>query len=220
MKPVSKTASAALPALALDATDLHELHTLFSATCKGVTVSDGSFEYESVEELQQSHGARLSKFEIRGRTPYVSLAFNRSNAQASIFLYAEEGDDSAQALYVRLSALLLARRRWHVRLLPWPVTYVLMLAGLALSAFSVLISLGGRHEPRLVLGASVTALILWPLFLLGVLGQKGITYVIRPVTRKQRSQRWADFRDKIVLALLSALVGGILGAVIHAYSTR
>jgi len=220
MKPISKTEFGALPALVLDATDLHELLTLFSATCKEVTMSDGRFEYESLDELLQNCGGHLPRLAIRGRSPYVSLEFNRSDFPKCIFLFASEGDDSAHALYLRLLAFLRDRRRWYVRLLPWPVLYVLTGISIALSAASLSSAFTARLGPHVAQAVSATPLVVWFVFILGLLGQQGVTYVIRPGTRRQRFQRSSDLRDKIVLALLSALVGGVIGAVIHAYSAR
>lgn len=143
----------------------------------------------------------------------MSLEFNRSNILRGTFLYAEAGDDAAQALYVRVSAFLWDRRRWHVRLLPLPVALLFSLASLPLTAAVLFDLFRAPHAPRFTL--LVASLIVSPLGMLGCLGALGISYALSAVTRKQRSQRWADQRDKILVALISALIGGILGAVIQ-----
>jgi hypothetical protein len=209
MKPLKAHASLRFPALSLDATDLQDIAVLFTSTCGEVKFSDDSFEYDSLAELLEHAGNKLTRLQIEGRQPFVSLKFNRGDFPTSIFLSAED-DAKGHALFHSVAKLLDQHRRWHVRLLPWPIIIILAL-GLELLLLGV---------PEPTPPSKLVAVLLLLTIILGVAGQAGVTLHLSSATRKQHSQRWTELRDKLVLAILSALIGGILGALIHAATSR
>ncbi|MGD9639581.1 MAG: hypothetical protein AB7U85_11110 [Alphaproteobacteria bacterium] len=83
------------PSVNLFKDDLVKIIELLSEVCEIVEISDDEYEYESLEELQQTKGLTPKKISISGRNPNVSIDLKQrgswlyriSSDQQSIYAY-------------------------------------------------------------------------------------------------------------------------------------
>ena len=167
---------------------------------KSVQIHDGEYEYSSMEELLQNHKNTISELHVYSNEAQIDFHYNW---QVGVTFVCPVNRPEEEALFLRTREFLSQRfNRWNY-LLDVRVWGVFLILSAALFAFfqkshpTDIIPLWGLI-PLLMLIISVT-----PLrgFLLNLITTNG---------RGERGLFWKTNKDKIFLALISALTGAAI----------
>jgi hypothetical protein len=198
MKKVKDSKFENFPASSLYREDLEEIITLLKSGCKDVTISDGEYEFASLDELAQKHPTSLSRLEIKGHPPYVSLSFRREPFNGTR-LYASE-EDAAEPVFLKVRELMRRKKRTICALFP-PVFWM--------PAF-IIAQIGVRLLDTQEIHKAIVSLIVSIGMLLSLLFNGGFMFFISTKSVSQRGQFWETNKDKIFLAVISAIIGAII----------
>lgn len=207
MKQISQSKSVDLPPTELYLEDIDELCQIIRGAAKNVRIEVPGYELESPDELaalsKQLPTKVLHEFKIKAREPYIILEIYPHSSH----LYISDQTLELLGIQTKITEFMIQRRQtfwWAMN--PWLVSF---LAPIAIFA--------GAKFNKWVFGA--TAII--------VIAAYWWTYrrtfrshtIFFLSSRKERDSFWMRNRDKIILAILSALIGAIAKGLYEYIST-
>lgn len=194
MKKLHRKEFVNLPAVSLYRDDLDEIVLLLSAD-RAVRISDGEFEFDSLDELAKKRGATPSTLELDTDFGAVGLKIRRLKFS---FLWGSESPS-----YLQIRELLRKRTTFLAKVFVWKawlpsavLLYVLDLAGPTLG-----VNQSGGVVVRALSIAAVVGLLASQLVQGGVGSSANLTL------RHETSTFWSRNGDKILLAMVSAILG-------------
>jgi hypothetical protein len=205
MRPMTRSHSWSGPSVFLSREDLEEILSVFTSTCKTVSISDDEFEYDSLDDMREGRGATVRKLVISGDEPPISLKLQRY-AFPGVFLTAHNPTASAETAFFRTHQILDRSKRFLAYGLR-PGTWMLFLWIFILQGFFT-----RWPELFIIHGAVVFSLVLG--LFTALFGQNGSLSVISLVRRHERDSFWRRNWDKLILAAISAILGAIAREII------
>ena len=214
MKKIEKSQSKVLPSVRLFRDDLDQAAEMLRETCEKVVFIYSDYEFESLEELAQKVGSRISSLEIKGVGPYVSLHLKRDFP--AVFLYCSEGKES-QTIFLRLKDFLMSKVKWQ--------TYVFSPSVGIISLVLFIVSLIAISQNSVRSVITNPYVRLFPLIFLFValasaVYRSGIAYTIILEARHQRLSFFSRKKDDIIMLILGAIIGTIITAVVAHWISR
>ncbi len=221
MKEKHLSLSATFGPVILYREDLEEIITILSkASSNGIKLYDATYKYDSFEELLSEHPDRINSFAIKCvGEPYVTLSL--TNRSPAVELSAPNRE-SAEAVFFKLKDLLASR----VRPLPKIIFgTVICLSIMGMASIILPLSILAFTDAFLWLAGTPK----WIFLVLGIItgtilsvGTAFIKYAdsgkmnyISTKYRKDRSgfyKRNKELIDKIIVGVITAIIGGIIGA--------
>jgi hypothetical protein len=196
-----KPRSCQIPAIILYREDLIELMELLGTLGKSLQIHDGEYEYSSMEELLQNRKTPLSELHIFSNEAQIDFNYKRP---AGVTFVCPVNKSEEEALFLRTREFLDQRfNRWNYLLdvRVWAVFLTLSLA-LFLLFFQ-------KSYPPDVMPLWVSI----PLLMVVITAAPLNGYLLNLVTTNGRGERglfWKTNKDKIFLALISALIGAAI----------
>ena len=201
MKKNLKPRSYQIPAIILYREDLIELMGLLGTLGKSLQIHDGEYEYSSMEELLQNHKNTISELHVFSNEAQIDFHYNW---QVGVTFVCPVNKSEEEALFLRTREFLSQRfNRWNY-LLDVRVWGVFLILSVAL----FLLFFQKSHPPDFM---PLWVLIPLPMLIFSVTPLRG--YLLNLVTTNGRGERglfWRNNKDKIVLALISALIGAAI----------
>jgi hypothetical protein len=122
MERIKHTRTARLGTLKMYREDLDQLVELFNASCRQVIISDNDHRYDSLAEMKQHIGSKITNLDIQGENPRVHFLLNQREYMAagpgtpsvpSIFneLRTEEISEAAESAFLRIRDFLSPYKR-------------------------------------------------------------------------------------------------------------
>jgi len=208
MKKIDKHRAKDYAPLILWAEDLSDLLTVLT-DCEDPKIVADDVEYDSLEEfLKDVKGRRPLYFALKTSKPYVSVELNPRWAR----LYASSSQTIASGVFLKLDSILSRCERKPRILLKYGVVMTAWIASPLLVWFPPLKPLA-YLEPWLM-----AVVIPWGLYASYVHIWK--FSLIRPIFHHESPSFFKRNFDGIVIALISAFVGAILGAAALKFSDR
>jgi hypothetical protein len=201
--------------------DLDQFLSFFQKACKIFTISDSRNRYESLDEMKKEIGSRIKDLDVRGEDPGVHFLLNQQQTVPTaapgstpttttiVFneLRTEEISDSAEALFLRVREFLIERQRPLIR---WPFALISLAGLVGLIYFAIGDSRAAIAPWRTLLstlvfvGAGVAALKI-----------PNQIFLDKKVDSPTFWSRHKDeFAKGAILALISSLIGGVIGYLI------
>jgi hypothetical protein len=222
MKEKHLSLSATFGPVILYREDLEEIIKIFSkASNNGIKLYDATYKYDFFEELASEHPDRINYFAIKCvGEPYVTLSLTSRSPAVEL---SAPNRESAEAVFFKLKDLLASR----VRLLPKIIFYAvicLSIIGIIASIILPLLALTFVYSFLWLAGIPK-----WIFLILGIttgiILSVGIAFIkyadsgkmsyISTKHRKDRSgfyKQNKDLIDKIIVGVITAIIGGIVGA--------
>jgi hypothetical protein len=195
-----KPRSYQIPAIILHREDLIELMELLGTPGKSLQIHDGEYEYSSMEELLQNHKNTISELHVFSNEAQIDFHYNW---QVGVTFVCPVNKSEEEALFLRTREFLSQRfNRWNY-LLDVRVWGVFLILSVALCAFFQ------KSHPTDIMPLWV--LIPLPILIFSITPLRG--YLLNLVTTNGRGERglfWKNNKDKIFLALISALIGAAI----------
>jgi hypothetical protein len=196
-----KPRSYQIPAIILYREDLIELMGLLGTLGKSLQIHDGEYEYSSMEELLQNHKNTISELHVFSNEAQIDFHYNW---QVGVTFVCPVNKSEEEALFLRTREFLSQRfNRWNY-LLDVRVWGVFLILSVAL----FLLCFQKSYPPDFM---PLWVLIPLPMLIFSVTTLRG--YLLNLVTTNGRGERglfWKNNKDKIFLALISALIGAVI----------
>ena len=198
MKRIHSDQFVELPAVTLYRDDLEEILSLISQGGP-VRISDGEFEFDSLEELARKRGSKPQVVELLG-TLGIGLKICRFKPSS---LGAWGADPARAAAYLQVRELLRRRRTILARVFVWQawLPLAVVLFGLDRAARTIVVS----HTAVGIISWLFTASLVG--LLLAQIAQSGAGSTANLLLRHETSTFWNRNGEKLALALLSAIAG-------------
>jgi len=197
MRKIEKSLNLHLPSVKLFREDIDEIAEILKEKCEKVVFIHGDYEYDSLDDIVNKIGTKISSFEIQSSRPYVSIKFKRDIW--GVFLYVSESQD----LFYRLKDFLTSKRKFLSKLFTFPLGLSLLIFGI-ITAFS----------PNLFSLVGIPIGIFSPFFLiLGIISllyRLGTFYKITFESKYKRQTFFSRKKDEIILLILGAVIGSII----------
>ena len=184
--------------LRLDRDDLASIEAVLRDSAEGLEIETDGFQFDSLEELTTKfHDRTLRGVDIRTRRPYVSIELTRMWAK----LYLGSSINASAGLFYRLDRILSRARRPL-----WPLYsyyFIWVLNGVFLLSTPLHRYIGASAATPLVAGS-----LAWVIWANCVRFRR---HSLITLAARGSSSFWARKKDDLLLALVSALLGAILG---------
>jgi hypothetical protein len=194
-KPISKEY---LP-LTLFRDDLESIERVLKQSTEAVEIEAGGFQFDSIDELiTKLSDRRVREMEIRASRPYIRIELAPMWAK----LYVGSSANASAGPFYRLDQVLRRARR---RL--WPL-YSFYFVWIVNGALWVSIPLRPKvsRAATIVFTATSLAWVVWTVY---VRLRRHSTIILIP---RGSASFWVRKKDELLLAVVSALLGAILGA--------
>jgi hypothetical protein len=217
MEEIRTSKSAELRAVKMYREDLDKLLGLIQNKCSSVTISNGKFRYQTLDEMKGHIGNNAKFFDISGEDPTVHFRTSQSEVSLwglrvkheSSFLFTKEATESADWVFYEAKEILEKNQvpfvRWKY-LVSWCLLTMLIWSAFHISHTDQYPYLFGILSG----GALVLCSASLPLALIG----KNEILLTR---RSETPNLWARKKDDIVVNLGVALVSGLIGALLAHY---
>jgi len=213
-----------LPSLRVYRSELDKIMHLFGEYCETVTLSDDEHIWEDgFSELREKMGPRLRKFQIKGEHPTVILTFEQGAIKLKVEY--EDGGSAvaenkrADHLFLRLKEYLSLHLTLAARLMSNTVVSILSTLGTLLVGIAIVTSprpanvdpnaiyVDLKHGLILLVGFGLLALI-------AIVGTRRTGYYFAYYgDAAEITSFWTRKKDDLVLALLTTMIGAILGVI-------
>jgi hypothetical protein len=201
VKPIPEGEFVEYPEVTLYREDLEELESLFRSECERITIRTPGAEWESIEALAGSGQRIVGEFEINAYDPHVHFEMRPYLCR----LYLSNKRDTAQRGIESLVRAVVTRRSriWtksRIGLIGW----ALFAAGLA-GAFAVRGPWGGLLFIGGVVAWAASGYAVYKLHMTR-------SAVVHLASVNDRPSFWRNNRDSIIVAVLGAAFGTIIGS--------
>ena len=197
MKKLNKSINKEYPPVVLYLEDLEEIERVLRDNAKDFVITYGNCQYDSVNELVGAVGAKqILGVELKAQNPYTTIDLHKTWTK----IYVSASETTAVGVFHQIEEIILRCRRWF----PWIYN--------PFFPFVLSILLG----PLIYLSTRYGFLIgVYPLMLVVVffvwgmwvsLGHHSLVWLV-----KKPGSFIARNRDQLILAIVSGLVGAILG---------
>ena len=204
MKKIETSIGEHLRPVVLYVEDLEQLERILQEGSPEVSIRTKTHQLESLTELLQLPTAEINELELTAMKPYVSVSFG----PAHIWLYASDDTPAQRGVFEKIKAFLNTRKQstWLFS----PILDGLLLgAGINALAWSIL----GRHWHGAVV--STVGIVVAIAFAVYAHRRRFRRFsIIRPRRRAESPGFMTRNADRIVLAVISALLGGVVGVAI------
>ncbi|MEK6602137.1 MAG: hypothetical protein AABZ09_09675 [Candidatus Binatota bacterium] len=204
-----KSESTYLPSVHLHLEDLEAIVQIVGEAGAGVTIADKSHEFTSFEEMRQHRGDTITNLKIVGRSPYVSVEFQRWPPFGH-HLYTSEQDTRVIGAFHRIYEILRKRQSILSKVFPRPLPTI------AFFSFWILTSIRVADLQAQSL-LSITGYLLFIIFFAGGLGNSGLLTTISLRRQHEAMSFFARRRDDLLLAIVSAILGGVVTLILSKY---
>jgi hypothetical protein len=219
MQPIRHTKTARLRSLKMYRTELDQLVKFFEDRCAKVEISDNDHRYESLDEMKKHVGPRIKALDIRGENPSVHFLLNQKELlpgppgappTASFYneLRTEEITDDAEALFLKIKEFLSSYQRQSTT---WLLLIALVFVGASIFSFSFL-GTPAYREYRTVLTVVLLSSLTFAILLLSLATTLSRNYLMLE-TRLSSPSFLKRKRDDLILGILIALFGAVLGII-------
>lgn len=207
MRQIRGSRSGHRPAVALYRDDIESIITVIGAGGEKVSIADGDYEYESIDELITHRGTRPKRLKLSGVSfSSVTVEVSRLNTMGC-WLHAS-GEPTSEIAFFQLRELLDSRRTVLARLLIpkfWlGMTLVSLGAGM--------LSTQTNSEIRLTIDrlAVTTLLLSFALTMLSMFVSSGLFSTVNLARRHEATTFWSRNGEKLLIAVVAALFGGLI----------
>lgn len=177
------------------------LEYLNEAKPKSITISDGEYAYDTLDEFREAHGSKIRKIEISSSSPSLTIRLEVGIFKVWLFCH----DETPDAITARVSIHDLLRDRTSIiaKIIPPKIVYFLsiILFGTVGSWVAVLQKWGGKE-------ASFSAFIgYFVLFTLLIANSLGVFTSVRLDRHHEVQTFFGRKRDDIIILLLGTALG-------------
>lgn len=186
--------------------DLDELLGVLAKYCSKVKISDHQYEYDSFEELERERGKSLRGLKLTGQFPFLSLSLG-----PKFYLFTGPpfaGEPSCEIPYLSLKEMLSKRISKVGKVFNWWWWLALLWFWVSLTGTPIATKL----QIPLTLQISVLCLLVVGLGI-SVAVARGWFFNISLSKRHATESFWSRNRDKMILAIISAVFGAIVSHV-------
>ena len=197
MKKILKSKSCNILSVIFYREDLTELMGLLGTLGKSLQIHDGEYEYSSMEELIQNKKTSISDLHIFSKEANIDFHYIR---QLGVTFVCPVNKSEEEALFLRTREFLNQRlNKWNYLL------DVRVWSGLLFLSLGLFVFLRKIYPPDFL---PIWVLIPIPMIIISVSPLRGnLLNLVTTNSRGERSLFWKSNKDKIFLALISALIG-------------
>lgn len=199
MKKLIKSRKSEIEAIVLRREDLQELVAILAATAKDLRISDGDFEYGSLDELFQNRKGSLNELSLVSSDAGFDLSYTK---HFGVTFSCRVSAPEDEALFLRTREFLSKRRnRWNYLLdrRIWVTACLLGVVPLALLKKPV----NAAWLPPILFLCAGLALSVTPV--------RGLLFnSVSTGSRGETGHFWQQNKEKVLLVLISALIGGAI----------
>lgn len=188
------------PSITFFRDDVEEILAILNATCKNVTISDGTYSFGSVDELIQTKGSRPRELSLSGGSPYVSLSI-KPLTLTGVHLYAD-GSEGAEIPFLKTKEYL--RRRARRLGLSLPLPWVLLGMGILTNILNL------RFPDLIPIWIPMAFNILASITFLNRLIERGVFCRIRLERRHEATTFWSRNGERIIVGLIGVILGALV----------
>jgi hypothetical protein len=205
MKKITESLSESLKYLKLYRDDIEQIYDIFKGCSENVSFTVDNYELDTIKEVSDIQQDRAKNLELRINEPSISITVDESMAR----IYISKPDSLSLGMWARIKDILTKRQNKlklfyeeHTKLfyisyfLGWFLTYIL----------ARLKIISGNLEIVLYLTYILSYTIL-TFFLIVTMNNT----VINLVSRKEAPPFLKRNRDEIILAIVSLVIGAVLG---------
>jgi len=198
--------------------DIEELYRAFSEVADKLTLSDGRYVYDTLDELFAEAGPELRTFAISCDAPRITFSIDGGRRPS---LWALNSDAASRGVAHRVREIVMCRRlrfRGWLTTSPGALHVVLALSFLVQLASGVLIAVADDIRTKII-AATAWLVTLGAMF--GIVWMAGSDRSSRvfPVMRHERPGFVTRNRDALIVGSITALVGAIVGALVTLAAT-
>lgn len=199
VKKLTKSRKCEVPAIVLRREDLQDLLAILAAVADDLQIRDHDFEFGSLDELLQNHKGCVNELSLESSAARFELSYNKHFAAT---FSCRVSTPEEEALFLRTREFLFQKRnRWNY-LLDRRVWMIACLFGVVWLAF--------LKKPVNVVWL-LPFLFLVSGLLLSVTPVRGLLFnSVSTSSRGETVHFWQQNKEKILLALISALIGGTI----------
>jgi hypothetical protein len=199
--------------------DLDQLVSLFER-CEKVVISDNKYRYDSLQEMEQHLGPKITELDLRGENPGVRLLFNQkevvkgsSPPMETTFneLRTEEIAEVANALFYEIKDFLIGYQRPYLKV-GFLIVAAIAVIGAFVSVFLLMeLSREGRSSNAIavVLGICLVTFLLS--LLLGSARGNALSLETRAVSSSFFVRNREEFGKQAVSHTIGVVIGGLVG---------
>ncbi len=197
MKKLERPIAKSYPPLNLFREDLEAIEEVLKRDAQGFCCGALDVQYDSIAELVEHRGeGALSELVISAREPYLSVDLGKLWAK----LYVGSNSNANAGVFYQIDEILTKTRRKLWPLYSYYTTWILNGAIIGCALFV-------KHPIDLVVTGVLISWVLWVSY---VRMRRHATIYL---SRRLALNFWGRRKDDVILALISAVIGAILGAV-------
>ncbi len=211
MKAVQKTSKdARIQPVKLFRDELDEILSKMRSICSEIELFDDKHQFESLDDIKKNLGMTIRKLSIQGKNPSIRIDFGDMFGEVSLSVYSNEA--AAIALFYELRDFLMQKRLFVSKI---NYSYVWNLIGVVIGLTpSVLIFKTQISNYPVIVYLLLAMLVMTViLIMLNLIKQKGSLLYLEP---RHNVDFWKVNKDKIIVALVTAIFSSIVTLLIQA----
>lgn len=186
------------PSASLFKDDFEQILEVLRESCGETEISDGDYLYESLQELQEKKGDVVRRLSLSGIHPHVLVTIKRYDFPG-LQLLAIGQNGAAEAAYLKIKQILHGRRK-AIGYIFNPFLWIFILF------VSIFTSPYGGKALFAAPPVSVFFVVLSAWIYMGGLS------TVTLLSRHQSRSFWTRNKDTLLIGLLSAIVGAVIGS--------
>ena len=204
----SDSSSEYFPTMLLYLEDIQEILSILSENCSEVKLEDQEYFYGSLDQLIQTRGTHPNILRIRTNDPTLHLSFSKKEFISSIHLYGSSlfGSDH-EPVYLIIRKFLLNRKHWVNSLFQPFIAIFFLIVLVFWEMISRELNIPSQFYLPYILFSSLYGVFT-------VLMRTGFLFSIRLVKKHEEQSFWSRNRDKIILVIISSIIGAIIKTII------
>ncbi len=208
MKKVDDSKFIVVPSVSLFREDVDSILDIFRKHAKEVKISDGNFEYDSIEELNDERGDKIKKLILKAFNPFhFSLRFDRSDIINGTTLYVSSQEETALTTFYQIKEILLRRKKM--------ANYVFhpLIGIIAVILLVVILSAPEEKLKEIFPSRALRVFLLLTLFsvpILSLMYRIGSFFSINLKKAHESSSFLSRQKDDLIKLLIGAILGGFV----------
>jgi hypothetical protein len=211
MKKVNKSISKEYLPIKIYIDDIEQIVAIFDENKLKYTIETEQYKYDSLSELIDSaQEKKIKSLEIKTYQPYITVEFQKMWAK----LYVSSDETFTTGIFHKIDTIINKSKR----LMPFIYSYYFVWIMNIVIAIEGILNKSGKLFPEYI---DTTISTVWLFWLARILYIRMVTHSsIQLIKKEHVTNFFQRKRDDLILSLLSAIVGAILGVAATILTTK